>query len=341
LPRWPCGQGPRKTAALAFAGDDLFLTDYLRSELLTHLTPELVSFMTRTAVLDRMCGPLCDAVVGAKGSDRTLERLERSNLLLVPLDRRREWYRYHHLFRELLRAELDRREPELVPKLHGRAAAWCEANGLPELAIDHAQAAGDTDRAARLVAAATIPTYAEGRVETVSHWLQWFEDRGIVERHLEIAVLGTFVQALLGKPAGAERWMAAAERSSAVATLPDGSTTESWVALTRALLCRDGVGRMQADTEIAVAGLAPASRWCPTALLFEGVAYLLDGQTGRADSVLATRSRSGPTSVGCPSRRSPWPSAPSWPWNAVTGARPTTTRSEHSCWYGLGISTTT
>jgi LuxR family transcriptional regulator, maltose regulon positive regulatory protein len=261
------------------------------------LAPELVSFMTRTAVLDRMCGPLCDAVLEARGSDRTLERLERSNLLLVPLDRRREWYRYHHLFRELLRAELDRREPELIPKLHVRAAAWCEANGLPELAIDHAQAAGDTDRAARLVAAATIPTYAEGRVDTVSHWLQWFEDRGIVERHLQIAVLGTFVQALLGKPAGAERWMAAAEHGSAVATLPGGSTTESWVALTRALLCRDDVGRMQADTEIAVAGLAPASRWRPTALLFEGVAYLLDGQSDRADPVLAHAAEVG-THVG-------------------------------------------
>jgi LuxR family maltose regulon positive regulatory protein len=234
-----------------------------------------------------MCGPLCDAVLDARGSDRTLESLERSNLLLVPLDRRREWYRYHHLFRELLRAELDRREPELVPELHVRAAAWCDANGLPELAIDHAQAAGDTDRAARLVATATLPTYAGGRVDTVSHWLQWFEDRGIVERHLQIAVLGTFVQALLGKPVGAERWMAAAEHGSAVATLPDGSTTESWVALTRALLCRDGVGRMQADTEIAVAGLAPASRWRPTALLLEGVAYLLDGQTDRADPILA------------------------------------------------------
>jgi LuxR family transcriptional regulator, maltose regulon positive regulatory protein len=278
---------PQSTATLAFTGDDLFLTDYLRSELLTHLAPELVSFMTRTAVLDRMCGPLCDAVLDVRGSDRTLESLERSNLLVVPLDRRREWYRYHHLFRELLRSELDRRESELVPKLHVRAAVWCEANGLPELAIDHAQAAGDTDRAARLVATMAIPTYAGGRVDTVSRWLQWFEDRGAVDRHLQIAVLGTFVQALLGKPAGAERWVAAAEQGSAAVALPDGSTTESWVALARGLLCRDGVGRMQADAEGAVAGLTPASRWRPTALLFEGVAYLLSGQTDRADPVLA------------------------------------------------------
>jgi LuxR family maltose regulon positive regulatory protein len=212
--------------------------------------------------------------------------LEKSNLLLVPLDGQRRWYRYHHLFRELLRAELDRRGSELVPKLHVRAAAWCEANGLPELAIDHAQAAGDTDRAARLVATMTIPTYAGGRIDTASRWLRWFEDRRVLERHLPIAVLGTFVQALLGKPAGAERWAAAAEHGAAVA-LPDGSTTESWVALARALLCRDGVGRMRADTEIAVAGLAPASRWRPPALVLQGMAYLLDGEIDRADLVLA------------------------------------------------------
>jgi LuxR family maltose regulon positive regulatory protein len=77
--------------------------------------------------------------------------MESRNLLVVPLDRRREWYRYHHLFRELLQAELRRREPDLVQDLHLRAAAWDEANALPEAAIEHAQAAGDTDRVARLV----------------------------------------------------------------------------------------------------------------------------------------------------------------------------------------------
>jgi LuxR family maltose regulon positive regulatory protein len=113
-------------------------------------------------------------------------------------------------------------------------------------------------------------------------------------------VLGTFLQALLGKPAGAERWAAAAEQGSAAVVLPDGSTTESWVALARALLCRDGVDRMRADAEIALAGLAPASRWRPTALLLEGVAYLLDGQTDRADPVLAHAAELGAHVGGLP-----------------------------------------
>ena len=102
-----------------------------------------LAFLTRTSILDRMCGGLCAMPSSAEtGSGRMLEQLESRNLLVVPLDRRREWYRYHHLFRELLHAELRRREPELVPQLHARAAAWYEANAMPEAAIEHARRPG-------------------------------------------------------------------------------------------------------------------------------------------------------------------------------------------------------
>jgi LuxR family maltose regulon positive regulatory protein len=115
--------GPRHDTGFAFSGDDRFMADYLHSELLAHLPPELVTFLTRTAVLERMSGPLCDAVLDTRGSGGVLASLEDSNLLVVPLDRRRDWYRYHHLFHELLQAELERREPDLVESLHARAAA--------------------------------------------------------------------------------------------------------------------------------------------------------------------------------------------------------------------------
>jgi hypothetical protein len=157
-------------------------------------------------------GPLCDAVLDTEGSDRVLSSLEDSNLLLVALDRRRKWYRYHHLFGELLRAQLERREPELIQQLHARAAAWWEANGLPELAIDHAQAAGDADRVARLVASLAQPAYAAGRVDTARRWLAWFEDQGLVEQYPPVTTLGAWLQALVGQPARAERWADAAER---------------------------------------------------------------------------------------------------------------------------------
>jgi LuxR family maltose regulon positive regulatory protein len=177
-------------AGAAFSGDDRFIVEYLNAELLSRLPARQVSFLTRTAVLDRMCGPLCDATLDTTGSARVLESLAGSNLLLVPLDRRRQWYRYHHLFRDLLRAELERREPERVPELHRRAAAWCEANGPEETAIDHAQAAGDADQVARLVLKVMQPVWASGRVDTVLRWMQWFERERLMERYPAAAPQG-------------------------------------------------------------------------------------------------------------------------------------------------------
>jgi LuxR family transcriptional regulator, maltose regulon positive regulatory protein len=281
------GTGVEGDAGAGFAGDDRLVADYLHAELLGRLSGEEVAFLTRTAVLDRMCGPLCDAVVGAQGSAAVLDAMDRANLLLVPLDRRRQWYRYHHLFRDLLRAELGRREPQLVPQLHVRAAAWYEANGLPEMAIDHAQAAGDTDRVARLVATLTQPAYASGRVESARRWLAWFEDRGLLERYPLVAVQGAWVQALVGRAAAAERWAAAAGRGGVGGTLPDGSTMQSYLALLEALLCRDGVARMRADARVARQQLGPDSPWRATAVLLEGISYLLDGEVDLADPILA------------------------------------------------------
>ena len=278
--------GPPRHGWVGFTGDDRFMADYLWSELLGQLPPERVTFLTRTAVLERMSGPLCDAVLETTGSAQVLATLEEANLLLVPLDRQRRWYRYHHLFQELLLAELGRREPELIPELHARAASWCEANGLPESAIDHAQAAGDTDRVARLVWQLALPAYGAGRVDTTRRWFGWFEDQGLLGRYPQVAVLGTWLQALVGEPVAAERWADAAEAGPVAGTLPDGSTGQSYRALLRALLCRNGVDRMLADAQAALAELDPGSQWRPTAQLLEGICYLLAGETDRADLLL-------------------------------------------------------
>jgi LuxR family maltose regulon positive regulatory protein len=205
----------------------------------------------------------------------------------VPLDRHRQWYHYHHLFRDLLGVELGRREPELIQQLQARAAAWCEANGLPELAIDHAQAAGDADRVARLVESLAFPAYAGGRVQIARRWFHWFQEQGLIERYPLIAMQGAYLQALAGQPADVERWAAAAERRLAAETPARSSTMEPWMALLHALLCRDGVDQMRADAEAAVAGLAPGSPWWATALLLEGVADVLAGKADRADPILA------------------------------------------------------
>jgi LuxR family transcriptional regulator, maltose regulon positive regulatory protein len=279
--------GPEANAGLRFSGDDRLVADYLGSELLSRLSEDEVSFLTRTSVLERMCGPLCDAMLGAAGSAAMLESLERSNLLLVALDRRAEWYRYHHLLRDLLGAELRRREPEIVPRLHLGATAWYEANGLPELAIDHARQAGDPDRVARLVLDVMQQVWASGRADTVLRWMEWFEHQKLIERYPAVAVHGALIFALLGRPARAERWAAAAERASPTGRLSDGSTMESYLAYLRAILCRDGVEEMRRDAQIAWDGLSPQSPYRSTMLHTEGLSYLLEGEPGRADPIFA------------------------------------------------------
>ena len=294
---WPTGlyiaalairAGTRQSqAGFTFTGDDRFMGDYLRSELLDRVSGSEVSFLTRTAVLDRMCGSLCDAILGATGSGRVLEQMESRNLLVVPLDRRREWYRYHHLFRDLLQAELRRREPDLVQDLHSRAAAWYEANAMPEAAIEHAQAAGDNDCVARLVLEHAQPAWAGGRVVTVLRWMEWLRDATSAEHYGAIAVHGSLIFALLGHPSAAERWAAAAEHGPSEGTLPDGSTMEGTLAYLRAILCRDGVDEMRRDAQIAWQGLSPASPYRATMLHTEGISYLVQGDHDKADPILA------------------------------------------------------
>ena len=289
------GTPATRAGGLAFTGDDRYMADYLRAELLEHLSPRTVWFLTRTSVLGRMNGPLCDAVLGAKGSEQVLASMEEANLLLVPLDRTRQWYRYHHLFRELLRAELERREPHLAAGLHARAAAWYQANGLPELAIDHAQAAGDTGLVAALVAALARPAYAAGRQATVDAWMLWLEEHAALERYPLVAVAGQGLEPGSGQPAAAERWAGAAARG--VADAPAGDRMHAWLALVDAMLCRDGPERMGADARRALRDPGPDAPWPATALLLEGLAGLLTGDLDGADPVL-TRSAAVAVDVG-------------------------------------------
>ena len=275
----------RRSAPLEFAGDDRFVQQYLQTELLDRLSAVELAFLTRASVFDRMCGSLCDAVLDVSGSAVRLEELEDRSLLVVPLDHRREWYRYHHLLRDLLRAELRRREPELMRELHRRAATWYEANGMAEVAIGHAHQAGDYDREARLVLEVQQAVWAGGRVETVRRWMEGLRDRTLVPHYGAIAVHGALIFALLGRPGETERWTAAAERVSDTGTLPDGSTMTSTLAYLRAILLRSGVSQMRRDARLAYEGLSPSSPYRATMLHTEGLSYLLDGDPTSADVI--------------------------------------------------------
>ena len=249
---------PSSAGAAAFSGDDRFVSEYFRFELLSRLPPAEARFLQYTSVLDRMCGGLCDAVLQTRQSAHTLEALERTNGFVVPLDRRGEWYRYHHLFGELLHHELERSEPKVVSALNARAMAWCIANDMPEAAVVYGHAAGETDTVAGLVDALALSVHYDGRMQTLEEWLGWFGDDEL-RRYPALAVYGAWVRALTGR-AGRGRTVARARRGG---DLDDRAL--GWERHDRALgchpasahdaeRCRAGARRHRAGAQSAPAG---------------------------------------------------------------------------------------
>jgi LuxR family maltose regulon positive regulatory protein len=272
--------------AAGLAGDDRYIADYLRSEYLSHLEPRVLRFLRQTSVLERMCAPLCNAVLRSKGSAGDLEEIERANLFLVPLDHHRGWYRYHHLFRDLLQRDLEEQEPDLVPVLHRRAAAWYEAHLDPESALFHAHAAGDIDDEARILGSIAQQVNDSGRAAVVEGWLDLFDVDERLDRHPAVAIQGSSILATRGRAEEADRWLHAAERG--VASRRRGvAAVRPRIAVMRAALCTDGPARMQADARAAVSKLAADDPWRPAALLVRGAADTLLGDTKNADAALA------------------------------------------------------
>jgi len=275
------------SVAGAFGGDDRFVSEYVESEFLSRISERQRVFLTRTSVLERLCGPLCEAVLDAPGAVSTLSALAGSNVLLVPLDRRGQWYRYHHLFHDMLLAELERLEPQLIPVIQSRAAAWYLRNNLPEEALGYFMAAGDVDGAARLVESLTLPTYREGRVTTVQRWFRWLDDQGGIERHPIIAVWAAMVAAICGQPVEAERWADAVDRWQYGDTArPDDPAAEAWAAVLRAVLCRRGIEQMRADADEGARKLAAANILAPAAQVEQGMARILSGDLDGGDAFL-------------------------------------------------------
>jgi LuxR family maltose regulon positive regulatory protein len=292
---WPAGlylaalclrEGGSVAAAVAsFGGDDRLVSEYLQSEFLARISGRHRRFLTRSAVLTRMSGPLCEAAVDLPGSAATLAAVARSNLLLVPLDRRGQWYRYHHLFQEMLLAELERREPGLAPVLRRRAAAWCLTNGLAEEALEYSLAADDVDTAARLVQTLWNPVYRQGRTATLQRWFRWLEDRGGIEPYPLNTMNAAFLAEKTGHPAQAERWADAADRwQHQNPSPPADAYTEALAATLRAISCRRGAARMRADADEAAQRFAGANFVVAVAPLLQGTARILCGDLDGGDA---------------------------------------------------------
>ena len=194
-----------------FAGDDRYVVDYLAEEVLQRQPGRVQVFLLQTSILGRLSGPLCDAVTGQGGGKAMLEALDRGNLFLVPLDDRRRWYRYHHLFADVLQARLLDEQPGQVPDLHRRASAWYQQNGEPQVAIGHALAAEDFGRAADLVELA-IPAMRSSRQEAALRgWLKALPDEVVrVRPVLSVGLAGALLA--VGEFEGVEERLRDAER---------------------------------------------------------------------------------------------------------------------------------
>jgi ATP/maltotriose-dependent transcriptional regulator MalT len=271
----------------SLAGDNRYVFDYLKHDLLESLSEEVRTFLRQTSILSRLSAPLCDVVTGTTASRRLLEEAEHANLFLVPLDERREWFRYHHLFVDVLRRELEDAEPESVPMLHIRASEWFEQQGDVEESIAHAIAARDVERASDLIARHARAITRGGRIVTLMRWLDeltWDEALAdpqlAVIRALALGELNSSTEAI-------ESWLTVAESGTHEGSLANTMPSlEFGASLIRALLLLGDVARAAEAGRRAFEEVERRNEWRPEALLAHGQTLYLSGRASAARNVL-------------------------------------------------------
>ncbi len=270
-----------------FTSGNRYIAEFLAQEVLARQPGQIRQFMTRTAILGRFCAPLCDAVTASANAAEVIDIIERDNLFLVPLDDKRQWYRFHHLFAQVLLGQLAKTEPAIVPALHRRASAWHQQSGSADEAIDHALAAGDVAAAIGLIAD-HWPAYMDiGRISTVRGWLRWLGDDQIGADPVA-AHCAAWCAALTGDPQPVRRWLPVLETADHNGPLPDGiRSPRSSAALLRGCFGFDGIEVMRASARTA-ADLEPDPRspWYALARTALGSALYLSGEPDAAAAPL-------------------------------------------------------
>jgi LuxR family maltose regulon positive regulatory protein len=281
------GQESPEAFVREFAGTNRYIADYLAEEVVSRQPEPIRRFLTRTAILGRFTASLCDAVTGSDNARKIISALERENLFVVPMDADRQWFRYHHLFAQLLLAQLMQAEPDIVPTLHKRASAWHRVHGSSNEAIDHAVAAGDFANAADLVARRWHEYADAGRVATVRGWLRSFGD-DMIAAHPVAAHVAAWVAAVSGERESVWRWLAVVDAGEYEGPLPDGirSLTSS-AALLRGTFGFEGIPAMRDSATMAVElEDDPASPWYALARSALGAALYFAGEFDAAAVVL-------------------------------------------------------
>lgn len=269
--------------AAGLSGDQAQIADYLLEEVLERQPEHLRSFLLGTSVLEQMTAPLCDAVLGTSGAAASLEALSRSDGFLVPLDDRRRWFRYHHLFRDLLRTELDNRHPGLAEVYLRRAGEWCEQHGTPGEAFRYAHQGGDLALAGRVALAHREELSRLGQSETVWLWIDGCTDEEIASDP-QLALAAAWVLLFRGDISRARQFIEAAGHGRLDGPSADGaSSLGSSLASVRSLVAPGGIGEMRRDGEdIYAAESAAGSRWMASGCRAIGIADVLLGRPGEA-----------------------------------------------------------
>lgn len=235
----------------SFAGSHRYVVDYLIEEVLSRQPADVYTFLLQTCILDRLSESLCNAVCGQSGSQDMLSRIEQANLFLVPLDDSRQWYRYHRLFVDLLRARLEREHPASIPVLYRRAAEWYAENSLPVEAVSHALAGGDTEYSARLIEMNAMPMVMHGEIATVMTWLAALPEEIVRGRRRLSRPYGWALLAA-GRFDEAEIWLRRAENTPS----PNASESEAMESRGEAAAGRVMIAAMDGDAAHAIR-LAP------------------------------------------------------------------------------------
>jgi LuxR family maltose regulon positive regulatory protein len=282
------GRTDKSVLVRAFDGTSAHVVDFLSSEVLAAYPDDLQRFMLRTSILERLCAELCDAILGGDGSADALEALARSNLFLVPLDDRRQWFRFHHLFAQILRLELDRSDPGAAPDLHRRAYAWHRERGTTDEAIHHALAAQAFREAGELIAETWVLYANTGRTSSVLDWLTRFP-ADLVDADPRLLLVKAWVSALRGREDDMRGAVARVRELGGLddGPLPDGfASLESSVSLLGAAFAWGDVSRSLEDGarfgELEGAG----SPWRPVLTWAVGWGHYCNGDLDRAEQWL-------------------------------------------------------
>lgn len=283
-------QSDISAAVSSFAGDDRIVVDYLRDEFLASTKPGRLSFLTRSSVLDELSGPLCDAALERSGSSRMLRDLARSNALVVPLDRSDGSYRYHHLFGEMLRSELRRREPGAEAEIHARASRWYDTHSDPERAIDNAIAAGEVERAGELILLAFPEVSGRGGIATIGRWLDELGEDAVASS-ARLAITAAHTHLNRGEGNRTAQWTRVAMGLAESADAPE--SIQAHINLLNAILGIDGVVRVGKDAARASELYPSEAPWQAPCYLLRGVSSHLTGHPDRAVPMLQEGARRG------------------------------------------------